>query len=168
VPLHLDDVPRSALYTSHSLGDVAALPERVWSVIESIGGDLGWYAWPAAWGVRGLLDSLAGGPGVRLARPDRQHLQPGDTVDWWTAEDVDPGRLLRLVAQTRLPGTAWLDLAVTPGITGRAHLVVTTWFLPQGLAGRIYWLGLLPAHSLVLSGLRRRIASTAEHPAPRT
>jgi hypothetical protein len=158
----LDDVPPAALFTQESQGIVSAPPDRVWRVIESIGADLGWYAWPVGWVARGLADHLFGGPGVRLTRPERANLQPGDVVDWWVVEAVEQGGLLRLRAQTRLPGVAWLDLAVGSGPYDETSVLrLTTSFLPQGLAGRLYWLSILPAHGVVFGGLRRQISRRA-------
>ena len=158
-PLHEHDL--SALCTDSSAGTVEAAPAHVWAVIEGIGGDLSWYAWGLAWGVRGLADSLIGGPGVRLTRPDRPHLEPGDVVDWWRVEAVEQQRLLRLRAETRLPGTAWFDLAISP-LDGGTALKLTTWFEPRGVPGHLYWLSIKPVHGLVFGGMRRRIAAAAE------
>lgn len=158
-PLHDHDL--SKLYTDSSSGLVKAPGADVWRVIEGVGGRLGWYAWSVAWAIRGLADSLIGGPGARLTRPDRLHLEPGDIIDWWRVEAVEQRRLLRLRAQTRLPGVAWLELAISP-LDDATSLQLTTWFEPHGIAGHLYWLSIKPAHGLVFGGMRRRIASAAE------
>ena len=116
---------------------------------------------------------LIGGPGTRLTRPDRPHLEAGDVVDWWVVEEVTAGSLLRLRAESRLPGTAWVDIEVragdgaaplAEGVAGPAssHLSLTTRFEPAGLAGRLYWFTSLPGHTLVFDGMRKKITRRAE------
>lgn len=139
--------------------DVSAPARAVWAVIETLGGDTGWYTVPGAWTVRGWLDRLAGGPGDRRTRPSR--FAPGEALDWWRIEEVDPGRRLLLRAEARLPGTARLELRVEE--TGRrtSRYVQRVTFRPRGLAGRAYWYAGLPVHDFVFAVMARTISGVA-------
>ena len=103
---------QGTLYVDERSRSVDAPADVLWSVIEGIGGDSGWYSWSAAWTVRGLIDRLSGGPGLRRGRRSPHDLQLGDAVDWWRVEEIVDGELLRLRAEMRLPGRAWLDLGI--------------------------------------------------------
>jgi uncharacterized protein YbjT (DUF2867 family) len=138
-----------------------ATAESVFRVISSLGGDRGWLFWSWAWWLRGLVDRLLGGPGLRRGRRHPSELLAGDAVDFWRVETVAPPRLLRLRAEMKLPGKAWLQWEVeTEG--GRTHIVQTAVFAPIGLTGTLYWKLLYPIHAVMFSGLVRRIAAAAE------
>jgi uncharacterized protein YbjT (DUF2867 family) len=124
--------------------------------IQRIGGENGWYAWNLLWRLRGFIDLLAGGVGLRRARPVSEILRVGDTIDFWRVEAFEPDRRLRLAAEMKLPGRAWLEFEVT-GDRSSATIRQTAIFDPVGLAGRIYWYALYPAHLLVFSGMLRGI-----------
>ena len=141
---------------------VQATPESVWSVVEGIGGRNGWYSWPLAWSVRGLLDRVAGGPGLRRGRRHPFDLAVGDALDWWRVEEIEDLRLLRLRAEMRLPGLAWLELAVGSDAEGRTRLRQRALFHPHGLAGQLYWLSITPFHGVIFGGMQRNIAKAAE------
>ena len=141
---------------------VQATPESVWSVVEGIGGRNGWYSWPLAWSVRGLLDRVAGGPGLRRGRRNPFDLTVGDALDWWRVEEIEDLRLLRLRAEMRLPGLAWLELAVGSDAEGRTRLRQRALFHPHGLAGQLYWLSIQPFHGVIFGGMQRNIAKAAE------
>ena len=111
-----------SLYVDARLSAVRASPAALWRVIEGIGGETGWYSFPAAWAVRGLLDRLAGGVGLRRGRRDPRHLLAGDALDFWRVEAITPGSLPRLRAEMKLPGLAWLELAVGPDRRRHDHL----------------------------------------------
>jgi uncharacterized protein YbjT (DUF2867 family) len=136
---------------------VAVPPAAAFEPVQRIGGDTGWYAWNWLWRLRGFLDLLAGGVGLRRGRPHPTALRVGDTVDFWRVEAFEPGRRLRLVAEMKLPGRAWLEFEVT-GDTRSATIRQTAIFDPLGLLGRVYWYGLYPVHQLVFSGMLRGIA----------
>ncbi len=140
---------------------VAAPPDRLWAVVEGLGGTAGWHAPPLVWGARGLLDALLGGPGRRRGRPDRAHLAVGDAVDSWRVEQVGPGRRLVLRSEMRLPGTARLELAVEED-HGRTVLSQRVVFDPRGLAGSAYWWLVAPVHGLVFATMARGTARAAE------
>lgn len=151
-----------SLYTDRRQRPVAASPEALWRVVEGIGGENGWYSFPLAWAVRGWLDRLMGGAGLRRGRRDAQHLRNGDSLDFWRVEEIEPGRLLRLRAEMRLPGLAWLELWVTTGSDGRTYYRQRALFHPHGLAGQLYWWSVSPFHALVFGGMARNIAAAAE------
>jgi hypothetical protein len=150
------------LYVDERSTVVAATPESLWSVIEGIGGDTGWYSWKLAWRVRGVLDRLSGGPGLRRGRRSASELRVGDSLDWWRVEELDDGRLLRLRAELRLPGLAWLDLVVETEPAGGTRFRQKAYFHPRGLLGHLYWAAVYPFHGVVFGGMQRNIARAAE------
>ena len=149
-----------SLYTDLRESPVAASPEALWQVIEGIGGENGWYSWPLAWAARGLFDRLVGGVGLRRGRRDPYRLRVGDSLDFWRVEELDPGRLLRLRAEMRLPGLAWLDLSVDR--RDGPHVVPPAGAVPPArAAGQLYWWGVRPFHGIVFGRMQR------QHPACR-
>ncbi|MEO6714971.1 MAG: SDR family oxidoreductase [Mycobacteriales bacterium] len=136
-------------------------PARLWRVIEGIGGARGWYSFPLAWAVRGWLDVLVGGVGLTRGRRDPDRLQVGDTLDFWRVEDVLPGRMLRLRAEMRLPGLAWLELGVSTK-NGSTLYTQRAIFQPRGLAGQAYWWAVWPFHRFVFGGMARNIIAAAK------
>lgn len=128
--------------------------------VERIGGTVGWYYGNWLWRLRGFLDLLVGGPGMRRGRRDPQHLLPGDAVDFWRVESVERDRLLRLRAEMRVPGRAWLQFEVS-GDERESHIRQTALFEPRGLAGLAYWYALYPVHGFVFGGMLRGIARAA-------
>jgi uncharacterized protein YbjT (DUF2867 family) len=136
-------------------------PEVLAAEFMTIGGKKGYYAHRWAWRLRGWLDRLVGGPGMRRGRSDPDHLEVGDAVDFWHVEAVEPGRRLLLRAEMRLPGDATLEFVAEPAGKG-ALLTQTAWFRPHGLLGRLYWLAMFPFHSMIFSAMARRIAREAE------
>jgi uncharacterized protein YbjT (DUF2867 family) len=139
---------------------VAAPPEAAFAAIERIGGSTGWYFGNALWQLRGWLDLLVGGVGMRRGRRDARHLLPGDVVDCWRVESIEPPRHLRLAAEMKLPGRAWLEFDVQTAKDGLT-LRQTATFDPVGLSGLAYWYGLFPLHELVFRGMVRNLGRTA-------
>jgi uncharacterized protein YbjT (DUF2867 family) len=135
--------------------------------IERIGGSVGWYWGNWLWRLRGLVDVLVGGTGLRRSRPDGGGLMPGDTVDWWRVEALEPNRRLRLRAEMRLPGRAWLQFDVTPRAGGGSVIRQTAIFDPRGVFGRLYWYALVPIHHYVFAGMLRGIGRAAARGGPR-
>jgi hypothetical protein len=131
---------------------VEAPPEAVFRVLSSLGGDRGWLVWDWAWWLRGLLDRLLGGPGLRRGRRHPTELLPGEAVDFWRVEALEPDRLLRLRAEMRLPGEAWLEWRILPEDVG-CRLIQTAYFAPRGLTGFLYWWLLYPFHRRIFSDL---------------
>lgn len=133
-------------------------PRLVFDTILCVGGAKGWYAWTWLWSLRGLLDQASGGVGSRRGRRDPTCVIPGDTVDFWRVEALEPDRLLRLAAEMRMPGRGWLQFELTPLDQGRTRLTQTALWDPVGLRGRLYWLSLWPLHQLVFRSMIRGIA----------
>jgi hypothetical protein len=139
----------------------SADPHSVWRAICRVGGARGWYSGRLLWQVRGVVDRLVGGPGLRRGRRDPEHLRVGEPLDWWRVSDLEPDRSLALHAEMRLPGEAWLEWSIEPADDG-SRVTQTARFRPRGLFGRAYWYGVLPFHSLVFPGLLRGIVRDAE------
>ncbi len=140
---------------------VAATPDAVFRTFTGIGGARGWFYFTWAWQVRGFLDRLIGGVGLRRGRRDPDHLRVGDALDFWRVEAVEPGASLLLRAEMRLPGQAWLRFTVAPHQEG-ALLRQTAFYAPKGLLGLVYWYAIYPFHKLIFSGMIRGIADRAE------
>jgi uncharacterized protein YbjT (DUF2867 family) len=138
-----------------------ASPEAVFRVFSSLGGDRGWLVWNWAWRFRGLVDRLVGGPGLRRGRRHPRELLPGEAVDFWRVEEVDPPRLLRLRAEMKVPGRAWLQWE-TREEDGRTRLIQAALFAPTGFLGWAYWFGSYLLHAIIFRGMVRAIASAAE------
>lgn len=140
---------------------VAAPPGQVAATFMSLGGERGWLVWEWAWEARGLLDQFLGGPGLRRGRRHPRELLPGESVDFWRVERVEPGRMLRLRAEMKVPGRAWLQWEAVPEGTGTI-LVQTALFQPDGLGGFLYWYGIYPLHQWIFSDLIEAVAREAE------
>jgi hypothetical protein len=139
-----------------------APPAAVYRTFAGIGGQRGWYYADVLWQARGLLDRLVGGIGMRRGRRNPDDLRPGDALDFWRVEAVEPGRLVRLRAEMKVPGPAWLQFEARPADGGGTLLVQTAFFEPHGVAGLAYWYALYPVHQLVFSGMARAIARRAQ------
>lgn len=176
-PLPTDpDWAGGSLYEDRRSRGVAASGASLWRVIEGIGGDHGWYSFPLAWRIRGILDRFVGGVGLRRGRRDPERVYVGESVDFWRVEERDEGTLLRLRAEMRLPGLAWLELAVEsdPDRPGRSVYHQRALFHPRGLLGHLYWWSVAPFHGIVFGSMARNIGTAAEalergkpvHPTP--
>jgi hypothetical protein len=143
---------------------VAATPEETFAVLQTIGGRRGYRAWDWAWELRGAADRLVGGVGLRRGRRDPDEVRVGDALDFWRVEAVEPGRLLRLRAEMKVPGAAWLQFETLPR-DGGTLLVQTAYFAPRGVPGLAYWYALLPVHSRIFSGMIAALAAEAGRPA---
>ena len=139
---------------------VDADPSSAFKPIRRIGGDTGWYAANWLWRLRGLLDLMVGGPGLRRGRKDPEFPGVGETIDFWRVEAYAPDRLLRLSAEMRLPGRAWLQFEVEPAGSG-CVIRQTAEFEPLGLTGLAYWYGLYPLHRLIFNRMLARIVQVA-------
>ncbi|MBZ5544263.1 MAG: DUF2867 domain-containing protein, partial [Acidobacteriia bacterium] len=135
-------------------------PEQAFGPIRRIGGGAGWYFGNGLWRIRGWLDLLVGGPGLRRGRRDPEALRVGDALDFWRVEAFESPSVLRLAAEMRLPGRAWLQFEVEPTGAG-ARIRQTAIFDPLGLAGLLYWYALYPIHRLIFTGMLRGIATAA-------
>lgn len=151
-----------SLYKDERTREVNASPANLWRVIEGIGGRNGWYSWALAWWVRGVLDRFAGGPGLRRGRRNPRDLVVGDVVDFWRVEETDDATFLRLRAEMKLPGLAWLEMQVGSTDGGTTTFHHRALFAPKGLLGQLYWWSIYPFHGIVFGGMQRNIAKAAE------
>ena len=161
-PLPTDpDWAGGSLYVDERVVRTAAPREAVWRLVEGIGGQSGWYSLPVAWRLRGVVDRLMGGVGLRRGRRDPYRLRPGDSLDFWRVEEVSPADgLLRLRAEMRLPGLAWLEWTVGEegGLTVLRQRAI---FHPHGLLGHLYWWSIAPFHALVFGRMPGNLAAAA-------
>ena len=138
--------------------EIPAPAELVFAEVEAIGGDTGWHYGNWLWRLRGYLDLLAGGVGMRRGRRHPERLLPGDALDFWRVEAVDASRRLRLAAEMKVPGRAWLQFEVSPRGSG-ATLRQTAEFDPAGWLGQAYWYVLYPVHAAIFAGMLRNLAN---------
>ena len=146
----------------------AAPAAALWEQVVQIGGDNGYYFLNALWRVRGRLDRLVGGSGLRKGRPPAHALRVGDAVDFWRVVALEPGRRLTLLAEMKLPGAAALHFEVTPQGERSSQVCVTATFHPAGALGLAYWHALTPVHALLFPGLAKAIAQRATQEAAAT
>ncbi|MDF2507363.1 MAG: NAD(P)-dependent oxidoreductase, partial [Microbacterium sp.] len=172
LPSDPDWAGRTVFTDSRTLVSTASV-DRLWSVILGIGGANGWYSSRFLWAVRGLMDRVVGGVGLRRGRRSQTLARVGDAIDFWRVEAVEEpgaatessaasGGLLRLRAEMKVPGEAWLELRALPHDTG-ARYEQRAIFFPRGLTGRLYWLAVLPFHGLIFASMASRITRTAEN-----
>ena len=140
---------------------VRASASALWRAVEGIGGARGWYSFPLAWAVRGLMDRLVGGVGLRRGRRDPDRVFVGDAVDFWRVEAVEPQRLLRLRAEMKLPGRAWLEFSIDATDPEWPTLHQKALFIPRGLAGHAYWRAISPFHHVVFGSMIANLAAAA-------
>jgi uncharacterized protein YbjT (DUF2867 family) len=141
----------------------ARVPADVaFGVIEGLGGSRGWPSLGWAWRLRGGVDRLVGGVGLRRGRRHPDTLRVGDAVDFWRVEVHEPGRRIRLRAEMKVPGEAWLEFEVQPTSATTSTIVQTAIFAPRGLGGHLYWHVLYPFHGLIFGRMVRRLAAQAE------
>jgi uncharacterized protein YbjT (DUF2867 family) len=150
----------SRLVDSRSV-TVPRSPAAAFAPIQRIGGDTGWYVGRELWKLRGGLDVLMGGPGLRRGRRDPLGIQVGDTIDFWRVEGFEQDRLLRLAAEMKVPGRAWLQFEVEPDRDGGSTIRQTAIFDPAGIVGLAYWYTLWPIHNLIFGGMLQRIAAAS-------
>ena len=137
-----------------------ASPEAAFRAFCGLGGERGW-AWHWLWQVRGWMDQLVGGPGLRRGRRHPDELRAGDALDWWRVEEVVPGRRLLLRAEMRLPGRGWLRYEATPQ-EGHTRVTQTALFEPRGLLGHLYWWSIVPLHAVVFRAMLNTVVRRAE------
>jgi uncharacterized protein YbjT (DUF2867 family) len=142
--------------------EVQASPAQTFAAFTGLGGKRGWLYWNWAWRLRGVIDRLVGGVGLRRGRRHATELRVGDAVDFWRVEAVETGRMLLLRAEMKLPGLAWLQFETAPLGDGRSLLRQNAFFAPKGLSGLVYWYLLYPAHRFIFSGMAQALAQLAE------
>ncbi len=140
-----------------------ATSEAVWAAVSSLGGKRGYYATDWLWRLRGIMDRLIGGPGLRRGRRSSDELRLGDALDFWRVTAIDPPHRLELTAEMKLPGVATLGFEVDPAPAPNAgtRLVMTARFRPRGLLGIAYWYSVLPLHGIVFRGMLRGLVRAA-------
>lgn len=162
----LGSAPRSSFVEAEGTAQevrtrwVAAPPEAVYRAFASLGGERGWRVWTWAWKLRGLLDQLVGGPGLRRGRRHPVELEPGEALDFWRVEEARYPELLRLRAEMKVPGRAWLQWEAIPE-AGGTRLVQSAFFAASGLFGALYWYSLVPAHRFIFTDLIEAVARDA-------
>ncbi|MFN0207055.1 MAG: SDR family oxidoreductase [Planctomycetota bacterium] len=163
----LGDVPPVILTTQEGMiierrqRFVSASAEDVFNTFAGIGGHRGWFCMHWAWRLRGVVDRLVGGVGMRRGRRDPNEVRVGDAIDFWRVEAVEPSQLLRLRAEMKVPGRAWLQFQAVPQPESGVLLIQTAYFASFGLSGWLYWYVLYPFHALIFSGLIREISKRA-------
>jgi uncharacterized protein YbjT (DUF2867 family) len=138
--------------------------EQVWTPISRIGGKNGWYYASFLWQVRGLIDRLSGGVGLRRGRRSVSRLYTGDALDFWRVLEIDAPHRLMLLAEMKTPGDAILEIRLTPRPDGLTQLQLLSRFMPKGLMGILYWYLLYPFHEMIFSGMLRAIAREVGQP----
>jgi len=152
------DQLESAVYRETVSADFGALPaEAVFAVVESIGGDSGWFTYDWLWRLRGFIDILFAGPGLSRGRRDPNRLRIGDGLDFWKVVDLKKNKRLLLVNQMRVPGKAWLEFSIKG-----SQLAVTAHYYPKGLWGRLYWFLTKPLHKLIFPDITKGIIKKAD------
>lgn len=153
---------KQGLNIERRMRKVDAPQDRVFKSFTSLGGEKGWLAFEWAWKLRGILDRMAGGVGFRRGRRSADELRVGDALDFWRVEAIKDNELLRLRAEMKVPGKAWLEFQAIPDNDDYTRLVQTAYFAPRGLFGLLYWYGLYPFHSLIFSSMIEHLAKDAE------
>ena len=149
------------LYKDTRDQETEASIENLWKTVEQIGGDNGWYGSDFLWFLRGLLDRLLGGVGLRRGRRDPLHLRVGDSLDFWRVESVEPEKSLKLYAEMILPGKAWLEFRLEKLPNGKSKIIQEASYSPRGLGGQLYWFAVSPLHFLVFPTMLRNIVRSA-------
>jgi uncharacterized protein YbjT (DUF2867 family) len=151
---------RRRVLSNEQAARVPVPPAQAFAPIRRIGGQTGWYFGNLLWRIRGLIDLMTGGVGMRRGRPDPETPFPGSTLDFWRVEVYEPDRRLRLLAEMRVPGRAWLEFRAEPDGSSTVIRQLAL-FEPYGPAGLLYWYVLWPIHQVMFRGMLRRIAAAA-------
>lgn len=136
--------------------------DAIFRAFSGIGGERGWMYMDWAWAIRGWMDKAVGGVGLRRGRRHPDDIRAGESLDFWRVESFTPGRCMRLRAEMKVPGKAWLEFQVTPQENGKNLFVQTAYFAPRGLFGYLYWYAMWPAHRFIFDGMLRRLVTRAE------
>jgi len=153
---------QEGLIIERRMEEVFAPQKKIFESFTRLGGEQGWLYSDWAWEILGIIDRLFGGVGLRRGRRDPDDVRVGDAIDFWRVEAVEPDEMLRLRAELKLPGKAWLQFEARALKNGDAQLIQTAFFAPKGLFGLISWYGLYPINSLIFSGLVRNLKELSE------
>jgi hypothetical protein len=159
-PVHLTQEQGMLIERRQKMVD--ASPETVYQAFSGLGGERGWPPYNWLWRVRGAIDRLVGGVGLRRGRRHPDELREGEALDFWRVEAIQPDRLLRLRAEMKLPGRGWLQFEAQPVQEGQTKLVQTAFFAPKGLSGLLYWYSIYPLHGMIFAKMISAIAQSAE------
>jgi uncharacterized protein YbjT (DUF2867 family) len=143
---------------------IKAEPEKVWESVRQIGGKTGWYFADSLWWIRGAIDKLVGGVGLRRGRRNSKEIYVGDALDFFRVLDVDAPHRLVLLAEMKVPGEAIAQFEITPAGSGECELIILSRFLPSGLAGIVYWYALLPFHNIIFYHMLKNMAKSTRMP----
>ena len=157
----VNSVMREGLIIETRKIQINSSSENVFKIVSSIGGDNGWFYANFLWSLRGYLDLLFGGVGLRRGRRHPSNLKQGDALDFWRVEKIILNKLLRLKAEMKLPGKAWLEYEIVED-KNSTHLFQRAYFMPTGLFGLIYWYSLYPLHKIIFKGLVNAIKDKVE------
>jgi hypothetical protein len=141
-----------------------ATPDEAWQPVRRIGGKTGWYFGNFLWRLRGIMDRLVGGVGLRRGRRHPSEIGVGDVLDFWRVLQVEPPQRLLLVAEMKTPGEALLEFQITAAASGQVEFQMLSRFLPKGLFGILYWYGLYPFHQWIFYGMLKSIAKAIRKP----
>ena len=144
--------------------NVEASSEAAWSTVCSLGGEQGYFAANWLWHLRGIMDRMIGGPGLRRGRRSARELRLGDALDFWRVTEIEAPEHLVLTAEMKLPGVATLSFQVEPDVANRCTIIMTARFRPRGLLGIAYWYAVLPLHGIVFRGMLKGLVRTAQLP----
>jgi hypothetical protein len=159
---NLEDFYSSHLFEYSVERHVEAKPDIIFRNLSSLGGEKGYHYANWLWELRGYIDKIAGGIGYRKKRAASAILKQGDTVDFWKVEEVIPNRRIRLAAEMKVPGFAWLEFEIEPVGFGKSLLRIRAVYYPHGLPGILYWFATYPAHIFVFNGMSKAIANRCE------
>ena len=137
-------------------------PEAIFRSFSGIGGERGWMYMDWAWAIRGWMDKAVGGVGLRRGRRHPDDLRAGESLDFWRVESLTPQRCMRLRAEMKVPGKAWLEFDILPQGNGKNLFIQIAYFAPRGLFGYLYWYAMWPAHRFIFDGMLRRLVERAE------
>lgn len=140
---------------------VNASGEKTFNAVKSLGGTNGWYA-NLLWKLRGYIDLIFGGVGLRRGRRSYKELIVGDILDFWRVEAIEENKLLRLRAEMKLPGNAWLQFKIENSEDNKSKLIQTAFFEPKGISGLLYWYSVYPLHGFIFSGMIKQLKQKAE------
>ncbi|MEO1288617.1 MAG: SDR family oxidoreductase [Chloroflexota bacterium] len=153
---------REGMFTDERIKIVDATPADVYETFTGIGGQRGWLTYTWAWRLRAWGDSMIGGVGFRRGRRHPDTIHAGEALDFWRVEEIQPDRLMRLRAEMKVPGKAWLQFKALPTEDGKTKLIQTAYFAPKGLFGLLYWYVLVPIHGFIFTSLINKISYMAE------
>ena len=137
-------------------------PETLFRAYTGLGGNRGWLYLNWTWVIRGWIDKLFSGVGLRRGRRNPDEIWVGESLDFWRVEAVEQGKLLLLRAEMKVPGKAWLEFQSRKQPDGKTLLTQTAYFAPRGISGFIYWYSLYPIHTFIFSGMIRKIVERSQ------